>query len=141
MNEQEPHVLRRHGSIRPSEAPAKRGATIWIGDDGWLHCRFPYDADTVAAIKDIEREDRRWDPDTRTWAVDPDLHPELVELLSRRFEVTDGTVAEKARREALEGHARRRHAIREQFESTNVAIFDKYTVIVGGCIIGGGRDR
>jgi hypothetical protein len=69
------------------KASAEKTATLWA-DGGWIHVRTPYNVDFVNSLKaEIERSQRKWNPDMKIWMVDVGALDQLVEIAERYYKV------------------------------------------------------
>ncbi|WP_157174045.1 hypothetical protein [Rhodococcus sp. JVH1] len=59
------------------------------GPDGYL-LTFPYDAEVVGLVKALPKNRRRYSPDTKQWAVHPDVARDLVGALHAHGHTTTG---------------------------------------------------
>ncbi|APJ02427.1 DEAD/DEAH box helicase [Silvanigrella aquatica] len=63
--------------------------TIVDLENGNFKITFNYNQNTIDRIKGLDRNERQWDPDSRTWKVFIGAFDDLFDILGKGFKITD----------------------------------------------------
>lgn len=61
--------------------------------DGELYVTFPYNQSIVDRLKGLDRNERAWDPDSRSWRVFVGTFDDLFDILGKGFKLTEPAYA------------------------------------------------